>query len=71
MRRTVLDAQQSAAQAIKGKTVRERRAAQQLQDTHRDLAATREVRDMSNILQHEQLCACPHVLACLVVVSEA
>ena len=45
MRQKLVAAEQSAAQAIRGNTLRERAAAQQLQDAHQELAAAREVRD--------------------------
>ena len=65
MRQKLVAAEQSAAQAIRGNTLRERAAAQQLQDAHQELAAAREVRDKFSNFQHQQLHACPHVHACL------
>ena len=59
-RRNAMAAQQSATQAIKDETIRERTATQQLQSAHRDLAAAHEVRDKSNILHNMSSCALVH-----------
>ena len=55
-------AQQSKPLKMKAISLGERGATQQLQAAHQELAAMTQVGDKSNILQHEQLCACRHVL---------